>query len=77
MTNIFENCSTHYSFEKNLQKCVNASNPCQLLQKMNTAHSLMIWMGFYIPSAMCFLAVLVDTYCLLVTISILKSLKKQ
>ncbi|CAL2036222.1 unnamed protein product [Caenorhabditis brenneri] len=74
---IFDECSSHFSFEKDYEKCTNATEPCQLIKDLSISRSIRLWMGFYIPSSICFLAVLVDIYCLCVTIFLLGRLNEQ
>ncbi|KAF1762350.1 hypothetical protein GCK72_010612 [Caenorhabditis remanei] len=57
-------------FDKNILQTVK-------LQDISISHSIRLWMGFYIPSVICFLAILVDIYCLVITIFLLRSLNQQ
>ncbi|ULT99600.1 hypothetical protein L3Y34_000711 [Caenorhabditis briggsae] len=74
---IFANCTKHVSFEHKYEQCGNATDPCGLIEDMSTCHTIRKWMGFYIPSVICFLAVLIDLYCLFITILLLRTLNEQ
>uniref|UniRef100_A0A1I7TB37 G_PROTEIN_RECEP_F1_2 domain-containing protein n=1 Tax=Caenorhabditis tropicalis TaxID=1561998 RepID=A0A1I7TB37_9PELO len=76
-SSIFDNCSFHFSFEKDYEQCTNATNPCQLIEDMAESRSIRLWMGFYIPSVICFLAVLIDIYCLGITVYLLRKLNEE
>ncbi|PIC42128.1 hypothetical protein B9Z55_009304 [Caenorhabditis nigoni] len=66
MTNLFENCSYHSSYEPYFLDCTNATDPCYLIQYVDTIEVIIYWLNLVIPFILLTTGLFLNAYYLTV-----------